>query len=206
MFHFGMSCHWRRLSEEQRKEVLEYRIRMKRPWRRPPHFDQGNTFYHLTGACYEHREWIGHSPERMANFCDGLLNAFQSHPESGIPTAWCVLPNHYHVLVKTVDLKSLVATLSKLHGRTSFHWNREENCRGRRVWHGVSDRAMRSDSHFWATTNYIHHNPVKHGYVARWDEWPFSSATAFLDDVGRDEAVRIWNAFPILDYGKGWDD
>jgi hypothetical protein len=33
-----MSYLWRRLSEEQRKEVLEYRLRHQRPWRRPPHF------------------------------------------------------------------------------------------------------------------------------------------------------------------------
>lgn len=201
-----MSYHWRRLSEEQRKEVLEYRLRHKRPWRRPPHFDQGNTHYHLTGACYEHREWIGYSLRRMANFCDDLLDVIQNHLDSQIPAAWCVLPNHYHLLVKTADLKSLVTALSRLHGGTSFRWNREENCRGRRVWHGVSDRAMRSDSHFWATVNYRHHNPVKHGYVTRWDEWRFSSATAYLNEVGREEAVKIWNNFPILDYGKGWDD
>lgn len=56
---------------------------------------------------------------------------------------------------------------------------------------------MRSDGHLWATVNYIHHNPVKHGYVTRWDEWPFSSASAYLNDVGRDEAAKIWNDFPM---------
>lgn len=122
-----------------------------------------------------------------------------------MPAAWCVLPNHYHVLVKTSELKSLVAALARLHGGTSFLWNKEENMRGRQVWHGVSDRAMRSDSHFWATMNYIHHNPVKHGYVTSWDEWPFSSAVGYLDGVGRKEAAEIWKRYPILDYGKGWD-
>jgi putative transposase len=139
-------------------------------------------------------------------FSDGLWETIQNHPDSQLPAAWSVLPNHYHVLVKTADLKALVAALSRLHGGMSFRWNREENCPGRKVWHGVSDRAMRSDSHFWATVNYIHHNPVKHGYAVRWYDWPFSSATTYLDAVGREEAVRIWKDFPILDYGKGWDD
>lgn len=141
-----MSYLWRRLSEDQRKEVLEYRKTHQRPWRRPPHYDQGNTHYHLTGACYEHRDWIGHSPQRMGDFCESLLETIQNHANSLIPTAWCVLPNHYHLLVKTADLKSLVTALSKLHGGTSFRWNRQENCQGRRVWHGVSDRAMRSEA------------------------------------------------------------
>jgi len=201
-----MSYLWRRLSDQQRKEVYEYRVRQKRPWRRPPHYDQGNTFYHLTGACYEHRDWIGYSPERMKSFSEALLDTVESHASSEPPVAWCVLPNHYHLLVRTSDLKSVVTSMARLHGRTSFGWNREENCQGRKVWHGVSDRAMRGDGHFWATVNYIHHNPVKHGYVARWEEWPFSSAIGFLEEVGRDEAVKIWKDFPVLDYGKGWDD
>ena len=201
-----MAYLWRRLSAEQREIVLESRVRLKRPWRRPPHFDQGNTHYHLTGACYKHRDWIGHSPQRMADFMERLLDLIENHPDSQSPAAWCVLPNHYHLLVKTGNLKSLVTALSRLHGGTSFCWNREEDCRGRRVWHGVSDRAMRSDGHFWATVNYIHHNPVKHGYVARWEEWPFSSAVEYLREMGREEAIRIWKRFPISDYGKGWDE
>ena len=142
----------------------------------------------------------------MADFCDQLLEVIQEHPDLQSPAAWWVLPNHYHLLVKTADLKSLVAAMAKLHGGTSFRWNNEETCRGRKVWHGVPDRAMRSDSHFWATINYIHHNPVKHGHVTRWDEWPFSSAAEYLKEVGREEAIRIWKSYPILDYGKGWDD
>jgi putative transposase len=64
---------------------------------------------------------------------------------------------------------------------------------------------MKSRRHFWATKNYIHNNPVHHGYVSRWQDWPFSSVHQYLDDVGRDEAVRIWNEYPVLDYGKDWD-
>lgn len=47
---------------------------------------------------------------------------------------------------------------------------------------------------------------MKHGYVKHWQDWPFSSAADYLASIGRDEAVRIWKAFPILDYGSGWDD
>lgn len=65
---------------------------------------------------------------------------------------------------------------------------------------------MRGDNHFWATMNYIHHNPVKHGYVNTWTDWPFSSAADFIEEVGRDKAIEIWKSHPILNYGKGWDD
>jgi len=64
---------------------------------------------------------------------------------------------------------------------------------------------MKSERHFWTSMNYIHHNPVKHGYVKKWTDWPYSSAAKFLETVGYDEALRIWYEYPLLDYGKNWD-
>jgi putative transposase len=58
----------------------------------------------------------------------------------------------------------------------------------------------------WAAMNYVHHNPVKHGYVKKWQDWPFSSAAAFLENVGRERAAAVWRDYPILDFGQGWDD
>lgn len=65
---------------------------------------------------------------------------------------------------------------------------------------------MRTDSHFWATLNYVHHNPVRHGYVQHWQDWIFSSALDYLAEIGHVEALKIWKEYPLLDYGKGWDD
>jgi len=45
--------------------------------------------------------------------------------------AWCVLPNHYHVLSTIPDLPKLIAQVGKLHGSTSFAWNGEDGERGR---------------------------------------------------------------------------
>lgn len=121
-------------------------------------------------------------------------------------TAWCVLPNHYHLLLETPDLRALTIALGRLHGRTSRTWNLEERTTGRTVFHRTADRRIRSDAHFWATVNYIHHNPVHHHYVARWSEWPWSSARDYLHSIGHTEAARIWHHHPVLDYGVGWDD
>ncbi len=64
---------------------------------------------------------------------------------------------------------------------------------------------MRSERHFWATVNYVHNNPIKHGYVDGWQDWPFSNAAQYLDQVGREKAEEIWREYPVLDYGKDWD-
>ena len=65
---------------------------------------------------------------------------------------------------------------------------------------------MRSAGHFFATLNYIHNNPVKHGYVARWAAWPFSSFHWYLQTHGRDWLLDLWRQYPLRDYGAAWDD
>ena len=100
----------------------------------------------------------------------------------------------------------LLSELGKFHGRQSYLWNGEENCRGRKVWYNAVDRYIRSERHFWATMNYIHHNPVHHEYVKHWHEWPFSSSIDFLEKMGKEKAAEIWKKYPLFDYGKGWDN
>ncbi|MBI2946378.1 MAG: hypothetical protein HYY23_01955 [Verrucomicrobia bacterium] len=139
----------------------------------------------------------------MDGFCAALLAVFAKH--GAVPHAWCVLPNHYHALVETEDVRGLFRELGRLHGRTSHAWNGEEKTRGRQVFYRATDRAIRSERHFWATMNYIHNNPVHHGYVKLWTEWPWTSAHAYLEAMGRDEAERVWREYPVRQYGAKWD-
>ena len=196
---------WRNLSGEERQEVLASRKRAGQPWHSPPHgFSAEPTWFHVTAACYEHAHFIGHSSERLTSFASELLATLAS---AGAPiAAWCLLPNHYHVLAKITDLKATTRQLGQLHGRSSRLWNIEDAADGRRVFYRAADRRIRSERHFWATLNYIHQNPVRHGYAERWTDWPWSSLPDFVREQGLQEAERILQAYPILDYGKGWDD
>ncbi len=203
-----MSCPkylWRQLTSRQRDELLAWRKERGHPWHSPPHRPNfGHLRFLITATCYEHQPYIGHTLERMDDFAGNLLALFNSCACQTF--AWCILPNHYHVLVEAPDVLNLLRELGRLHGRTSHAWNGEENTRGRQVFFRAVDRAMRSDRHFWATLNYIHHNPVHHGYVERWTTWPWSSAPQYLEQMGPAEAERVWRRYPLLDYGKGWDD
>ena len=108
-------------------------------------------------------------------------------------------------LIRTAEIKTLLTALGKFHGSSSFRWNCEDGSKGRKVWFRAIERSMRSSRHFYATLNYIHNNPVKHGYVEKWQDWPFSSAADYLELVGKDKAAEIWTEYPVLDYGKDWD-
>jgi len=196
---------WRQLTAEQRADLLAWRKSRGHPWHSPPHRDDtGRLRFHVTAACFEHRPYIGRSPARLDAFTDDLLTLFTANADQTL--AWCVLPNHYHALIETSDILSLLSELGRFHGRTSHAWNGEEDSRGRKVFFRAVERAMRSDRHFWATLNYVHHNPLHHGYVERWTDWPWSSATEYLAQADPEEAKRIWREYPLNDYGKGWDD
>lgn len=175
-----------------------------RPWHSPPHWEyQGLFQFMISSACYEHKHVIGVSPDRMSE-CEAMLLEVCEQFTTNI-YAWCILPNHYHLLVQTDRLKELRSAIGRFHGRTSFRWNGEDGQRGRQVWHNCLDSGIKSQRHYWASINYIHHNPVHHGYAQKWQEWPWSSAADFVERVGRENAANIWREFPVLDMGKTWD-
>ncbi|MFI5381561.1 MAG: REP-associated tyrosine transposase [Tepidisphaerales bacterium] len=195
---------WRKLTPQDRREVLAARKIRRRPWHSPPHCASLTTsHYHMTAACFEHQPFIGSTPERMDSFTDALLANFTAADTRAF--AWCVLPNHYHALVEAPDVLLLIRNLGRLHGRTSHAWNTDDNARGRQLFFRAVEREIRSERHFWATLNYVHHNPVRHGYVEKWTDWPWSSAADYLGEVGRETAANIWREYPVLDYGEGWD-
>ena len=97
---------WRRMTAEQQASILKLRQSQRRPWHSPPHLDlEADLQYLLTGACYEHEEIIGKSSARMAECEDELLRVV--HELRSETYAWCILPNHYHLLLKTERIKDL---------------------------------------------------------------------------------------------------
>jgi len=196
---------WRKLSPKEQAELLAWRQSIHRPLHSPPHRpNHGHHRFHITAACYEHLAHIGKRVLRMNEFADSFLDLLSQN--ACIPHAWCVLPNHYHALVETNDILKLLYQIGRFHGRTAHAWNGEEKSRGRNVFYRATERAITSERHFYATLNYIHHNPVHHGYVTRWTEWPWSSAKDYLEASGMEEAERIWREYPLKNYGQGWDN
>ncbi len=215
---------WRKMTGDQRENALQERQLRRMPFHGPPHYGSDlPCLYHLTAACYEHRAILGASPARMAAFEAELVEALggigagvtraSEPPEGGTTNGrnsqllyWCVLPNHWHALVRTDALRAVIKRVGRLHGRSSHLWNGEDDMRGRTCWHRCADRRMRNEAHVHATVNYILNNPVHHGYVERWQDWPYSNARDYLEHVGTAEAARRWQLYPVLGYGKGWDD
>ena len=195
---------WRKMSDDERALELKRRQASHRPLHSPAHYQTETKVYLVSAACYEHHPHIGWSELRLDDFSGALQSQVGACCER--IDGWVVLPNRYHVLVCGGEILDLLKALGRLHGKTAHAWNGEENSRGRKVWFNALERPIRTDRHHHASIQYIHHNPVKHGYARKWTDWKWSSAAEYLASVGREEAERRWLEYPVHEFGKGWDD
>lgn len=193
---------YRKMPPEVREQVLRERRERGFPLHAPPHFQGISGEYLITAACFEHRP-IFTEPDELSWILDETLGRLAG---ADLPCyAWVFLPNHYHVLLQTEDLAIVSEVVRLLHSHTATKVNQRQGKKGRRVWYRFADRFIRSERHHWATVNYIHYNPVKHGYVDRMTAWPWSSIHRYVEERGREELLEAWREYPIGDYGRGWD-
>lgn len=200
-----MPYEYRKLSPKEREIIVNYRRTRGYPLHAPPHPFRESGAYMISASNFEHKP-IMKSPERLTDFESRLLSALQETADDLI--AWVVLPNHYHVLAYIQALDHVSAALKQLHGTTSREWNFEDELTGRRrVWYKFADTYIRNDGHLQTAFNYIHYNPVKHGYVKDAYDWQWSSLSLYYEDKGREWLRENWKSHtPPVDFGNGWDD
>jgi putative transposase len=108
---------------------------------------------------------------------------------------------HYHLTAACFEHLSIIGKTNERLTSFSHQWLDLLNSHSREI-----NAWVILPNHYHATVNYIHHNPVRHGYVTKWTDWPWSSAHDFLETHGRLEAERLWKTYPLQDFGQGWDD
>lgn len=200
-----MPTDYKKLTPAQRQEIVAarqargYSLHASTPLYRP------EGCHLITAANFEHA-MIMASSERKTEFERLLLEAFQKAQAEVI--AWVVLPNHYHILANIASLEVLAPELKSLHGATSRQWNIEDGQAGqRRVWFKYTDRLMRNENQMEQAFNYIHFNPIKHEYVDKFGEWPWSSYSYYEETLGEAWLQEHWQKnIPQDDFGKEWDE
>jgi len=95
--------------------------------------------------------------------------------------AWCVMPNHVHVLIE--PLVGIAATVQGWKSVTARWILRNAKPLGLSVPEGKAlwlrdywDRYIRDENHYRSVVDYIHRNPVKAGLCPAPQDWPWSSA------------------------------
>jgi putative transposase len=146
------------------------------------------------------------SSKLLTDHVDLLRAAYKrTHEHRPFTTvAICVLPDHLHCIwtlppddsnysARWTHIKMLF--VKSLDGRGI---NVERNQRGEaNVWQRrFYEHTVRDERDLQTHVDYIHHNPVKHGLVARAADWPHSSIHTFIarGELTRDGAHAPANA------------
>lgn len=90
--------------------------------------------------------------------------------------AWCVMPNHVHVVVEQSEGCPLADIIQSWKSAASHQINTHLKREGRLWRREYFDRFMRDDDHLSATIAYVEDNPVRAGLAADAADWPRSSA------------------------------
>ncbi len=112
--------------------------------------------------------------ERVAIIVKDALHYFEGDRYRLL--AWCIMPNHVHVLIEQLSNVPLSTILHSWRSYTSKRIN-ELLDRSGKVWMSeYFDRYIRDSKHFDSAVRYIHNNPVNAGLCAIQSQYPWSSA------------------------------
>ena len=120
--------------------------------------------------------------------------------------AWCLMPNHVHLILAPDHEDGLRAALAPVHRRYTWEVNRREGWQGH-FWQDRFRSFPMEEGHLHACLRYVELNPVRAGLVERPEQWLWSSARAHLGIGAEDvtdmaparERIDDWRAF--LDAG-----
>jgi len=113
--------------------------------------------------------------------------------------AYCLMPNHVHLVVVPPSQEALVGAIGEAHRQYSRRINSRKGWRGH-LWQGRFASTVMDESYLLAAARYVELNPVRARLVKRPENWPWSSATAHL--AGKDDALVT--TAPLLDRVEDW--
>ncbi|MBK8324019.1 MAG: transposase [Betaproteobacteria bacterium] len=138
---------------------------------------QGRVFF-SDDDCDAYLEWLAHHCRRR---------------EVEV-IAYCLMPNHVHLVLVPPAENGLERALRPVHTRFAQRINRLQGWSGH-LWQGRFFSAPLDGDYFYATVRYVERNPVRAGMVARAEDYRWSSAAAHCG----------WRGDRILTQDPGWN-
>ena len=102
-------------------------------------------------------------------------------PEKVIIIAYCLMPNHYHLLVRILCDDFGLSVMQPFSTSYTKAINKEQNRVGSLFQGRYKGKQVDKDGYLLHLSRYIHRNPVTAGLVAHPADWQFSS---YRDYVG----------------------
>ena len=99
--------------------------------------------------------------------------------------AYCLMPNHIHLIVVPQSAEGLTRAIGEAHRRYTRHINFREGWRGH-LWQGRFSSFIMDEGYLLTCARYVEMNPVRAGLAKKPEEWRWSSAAAHIknkDDI-----------------------
>ena len=113
--------------------------------------------------------------------------------------AYCLMPNHVHLIAVPARCECLRRAIGEVHRRYTRHINFREGWRGY-LWQGRFASYPMDTMYLFTAARYIENNPVRTGLVAVPDDYEWSSAKAHVS--GRDD--DLVKVLPLLAKVSDW--
>ncbi len=132
----------------------------------------------------------------LINYINQLRNAFtkakKSYPFDIVSI--CILPNHFHMIIQPENIddypkiiKAIKTFFSKqidLSHLNNYEITEKQKNRGEKnIWQKrYWEHTIRDEEDLHRHIDYIHYNPVKHGYESSVKNWKYSTFNKFVQD------------------------
>ena len=115
--------------------------------------------------------------------------------------AYCLMPNHVHLVMVPRDEDGLRASLGEAHRRYTRHINFRQGWRGH-LWQERFHSFTMDEQYLLATVRYVERNPVAAKLCVEPQDWAWSSARAHLSGAD-DILVQVK---PMLNLVANWEE
>jgi len=109
--------------------------------------------------------------------------------------AYCLMPNHVHLIAVPATSSSLRLAIGEAHRRYTLKVNKREGWTGH-LWQGRFFSYPMDENHFFRAVRYVLLNPVRAGICKRPEDYPWSNAGALVSGA-RDSLCENKSAEPL---------
>ena len=149
--------------------------KQSRPFRRSPRMkthDYTESYYYSLTVCTHGRKRLFTSSHVNQILIDTLRNYADRY--SITLYAYCLLPDHLHILACPEGTESVPKFINMFKGRITFLL-RKRGIKGRIWQRGFYDHIIRHSESLETVTKYILENPVRKGIIDRFENYQWSS-------------------------------